>query len=201
MDSLGFSQQDENYNGTGIVDGGHDHSEDPHFWLNLSLAARTVQAIGQTLANADPENQDLYMSNTETFTGKIMELDKAFTDGLRVCGSRDLVTGGHAAFGHLARRYNLEQISVYGLSPDAEPSPKHLAGIVNVVNEKNIRTVFSEELMNPRMTEVLSQETGTRIMTLNPGGNLTAEQWISGVTFIDIMKSNLDTLREGLDCE
>ncbi|MCK5353133.1 zinc ABC transporter substrate-binding protein, partial [bacterium] len=129
------------------------------------------------------------------------QLDEAFLIGLKDCDSRHLVTGGHAAFGHLTQTYGLDQISVYGLSPDAEPTPRHLAGIVSVVKENNVQTIFSEELMNPRMAEVLSQETGARVMVLNPGANLTAAQWREGLTFIGIMNRNLDTLREGLDCE
>jgi len=153
------------------------------------------------MADKDPDNSDLYLANAEAYAGRIKDLDETYMAGLRSCVTRQLVTGGHAAFGHLARRYDLEQVSVYGLSPDAEPSPRHLAGIVSMVKEKNIRTVFSEELMNPRMAEVLAQETGTRIMVINPAGNLSAELWRQGISFMDIMKKNLDVLREGLNCE
>jgi len=201
MDSLGFSNTDERHVSASVADDGQDHGEDPHFWLNLSLSTRAVKMISERLANSDPANRDKYMANTRSYSERLEQLDEVFLIGLKDCDSRHLVTGGHAAFGHLARRYGLEQISVYGLSPDAEPSPRHLAGIVNLVREKNIQTIFSEELMNPRMTEVLSQETGTKIMTLNPAGNLTAVQWQEGLTFIEIMERNLEILREGLYCE
>ena len=59
----------------------------------------------------------------------------------------------------------------------------------------------SEELMNPRMARVLSGETGTKILVLNPAGNLSPDQWQKGATFLDIMESNLGTLREGLHCD
>ena len=201
MDSLGFSQPDENFGPEGVVAGGLDHAEDPHFWLNLSLSARTVEMIGELLAKNDPGNKENYLTEAMEYGLKLLQLDETFKIGLKDCKSRLLVTGGHAAFGHLARRYNLEQVSVYGLSPDAEPSPRHLAGIVQLVKEKKIQTVFSEELMNPRMAQVLSRETGTKVLVLNPAGNLTAEQWQRGITFLDIMESNLETLREGLNCE
>lgn len=180
---------------------GNAHGEDPHFWLDLSLSVGTIKMIGNELSERDPENRDQYMANTVRYTRKLQQLDEAYKTGLKECESRHLVTGGHAAFGHLTRRYGLEQISVYGLSPDAEPTPRHLAGIVSVVKESGVRTIFSEELMNPRMAQVLSRETGARVMVLNPGANLTAAQWREGLAFIDIMSRNLDTLREGLSCE
>ena len=201
MDSLGFSNPDERHVSASIVNDGQDHGEDPHFWLNLSLSTRAVKMIGELLANSDPANRDQYMANTRSYSERLDQLAAAFLIGLKDCNSRHLVTGGHAAFGHLTQTYGLDQISVYGLSPDAEPTPRHLAGIVSVVKENNVQTIFSEELMNPRMAEVLSQETGARVMVLNPGANLTAAQWREGLTFIGIMNRNLDTLREGLDCE
>ncbi len=201
MDSLGFPNNEERYGSVNIVDGGQDHGEDPHFWLDLNLSARTVKRIGHLLAGQDPENKDQYITNALVYSRRLDQLDEVFMAGLKECGSRRLVTGGHAAFGHLTRRYSLEQISVYGLSPDAEPTPRHLAGIVTLVKENNIQTIFSEELMNPRMAQVLSLETGARVMVLIPGGNLTAAQWREGMTFLDIMGRNLNTLMEGLDCE
>jgi len=191
-------------NSPGFPDTGgshQDHGKDPHFWLDLSLAVHTVGMIGELVASRDPENRDSYIANARTYARKLEQLDQEFMTGLKECGSRRLVTGGHAAFGHLTRKYGLEQLSVYGLSPDAEPTPRHLAGIVKAVNDNMVHTVFSEEMMNPRMTQVLSRETGTKIMVLNPGANLTAAQWQEGLTFLEIMARNLNTLKEGLECD
>lgn len=201
MNSPGFESEDITHTEAGVSGAGEDHGEDPHFWLDPSLSERAAWMVGKTLSKNDPENSDSYTTRTLDYAGKLKELDRIFEEGLSNCKSRKLVTGGHAAFGHLARRYGLEQVSVYGLSPDAEPSPRHLAGIVSAVKDNKVRTVFSEELMNPRMAEVLSQETGAKVMTLNPGANLIADQWRRGVTFLDIMKQNLENLREGLGCE
>jgi zinc transport system substrate-binding protein len=153
------------------------------------------------MAESDTLNHDLYISNGRNYSEKLKRLDQEFLTVLSNCESRQLVTGGHAAFGYMALRYGLEQVSVYGLSADAEPSPRHLSEIVSIVEKNHIKTVFSEELVNPRMAKVLSEETGTRVMVLNPAGNLTADQWQKNVNFLEIMKNNLETLREGLRCE
>jgi zinc transport system substrate-binding protein len=192
MDSPGFPK---------TVDGNGDSGKDPHFWLDLSLSARTVQMTGELFADKDPENRDSYIANAQAYALKLKQLDKDFMTGLKGCDSQYLVTGGHGAFGHLTNKYGLKQLSVYGLNPDAEPTPRHLARVVKVVKDNKIKTIFSEELMNPRMTQVLSLETGARVMVLNPGANLTADQWREGLTFLKIMGNNLDTLMEGLECE
>jgi len=175
--------------------------EDPHFWLDLSLSKRTVKMIEELFRGRDPANGNRYAANSGIYATRLDRLDAAFTAGLKQCASRHLVTGGHAAFGYMVRRYGLEQTSVYGLSPDAEPTPRHLAAVVSAVKKYGVSTIFSEELVNPRMAEVLSRETGANVVVLNPGGNLTAAQWREGMTFLDLMGRNLENLREGLHCE
>jgi zinc transport system substrate-binding protein len=201
MDSLGFHNTDEQNSPRTVVDGGDDHGEDPHFWLNLSTTARTVTMIGELLSDHDPSNRSHYISNARGYSEKLLQLDERFRRGLESCRSKHVVTGGHAAFGHLTRKYGLEQVSVYGISPDAEPTPRQLARVVELVKDSGVKTIFSEETMNPKMAQVLSRETGAGIAVLNPAANLTAQQWQQGVTFLDIMERNLENLREGLTCE
>jgi zinc transport system substrate-binding protein len=180
---------------------GEDDHIDPHVWLDLAQAARIVEMMGVFLAEASPASADLYREKAGNYAAKLGNLDKAYMDGLEHCSTRTIVTGGHAAFGHLAQRYGLTQVPLYGISPDAEPSPRHLIQVIKQIREKGIETIFSEEMVNPRLAQVLSEETGARLLVLNPSGNLTAAQWQSGTTFLDLMELNLKSLREGLHCE
>ncbi|UCG39659.1 MAG: zinc ABC transporter substrate-binding protein [bacterium] len=174
---------------------------DPHIWLDLSQAAAIVERTGEVLAGLDPQRADLYRGNAARYAVRLRDLDRDYMAGLKACSTRILVTGGHAAFGHLARRYGLTQEPLYGLSPDAEPSPRQLVRVTRLVREEGVGAVFFEELLNPRLAQVLSEETGTKLMMLNPGANLTARQWSAGTTFLDLMRGNLASLREGLSCE
>ncbi len=108
---------------------------------------------------------------------------------------------GHSAFGYLAERYNLEQVPLYGISPDAEPTPKKLADVVDKARKHDIKVIYFESLASDRMAQVLAQEIGALVLPLNPGPNLTREQIKSGVTFLSLMEKNLINLREGLICE
>ena len=75
-----------------------------------------------------------HMERPLLFAQKLDELDKQYLVALGECRTRKLITAGHSAYGHLAERYGLEQISLYGLSPDSEPTPKQLAGVSRTVN-------------------------------------------------------------------
>ncbi|MDF1536327.1 MAG: zinc ABC transporter substrate-binding protein [bacterium] len=201
MDSSGFAGDDGPDSSKSIVNGGHDQGSDPHFWLDLAQAARAVRITGKILSAKDPGNGEIYTSRAAQYARRLEELDMAFELGLSRCSSTTLVTGGHAAFGHLAKRYGLTQVSIYGLSPDTEPSARHMAAVIKQVRELNVNTVFFEETVNPELARVLSRETGAGMLSLNPVSNLTSAQWQSGTALTDLMEQNLKSLREGLSCE
>jgi zinc transport system substrate-binding protein len=148
----------------------------------------------------DPGNRSFYEANATAYKARLRELDEKFRKGLASCDTRLFVHGGHYAFNYLARRYNLSYVSVYGFSPDAEPSPRHLADIVHEMRLHHIKYVFYEELLQPRMAETIAQETGARLLPLNGGHNVTKEELRNGVTFISLLDRDLDNLKVGLQC-
>jgi zinc transport system substrate-binding protein len=178
-----------------------DHRSDPHLWLDLSQAASMVEEITEALSKADPGGKGLYEANSKKYASRLLELDRLFMETLAKCETRKFVTGGHSAFGSLAERYQLEQIPLYGISPDAEPSPRRLVEIAKTMTREGLSMVFFEELVNPRLAEVLAEETGAGTMILSPAGNVSDDQFRKGTTFISIMQRNLQNLSRGLGCE
>ncbi len=181
---------------------GHDHNGvDPHIWLDFDKAKHIATAIGQALAQADPENSAYFAINTQAYIDGLDSLDRQYREGLADCQSRTIVYGGHYAFGYLAARYNLEYAAAQGLSPDSEPTPSDLIELVNQIRREDISTVFYEELSSPKIAETISEETGAKLVLLSAAHNLSKEDLEAGVSFFDVMEVNLDNLRLGLDCQ
>jgi len=109
--------------------------------------------------------------------------------------------GGHSAFGYLARRYNLKQIALYGLSPDSKPSPRQLVEIVELAKKHKIKIIYFEKYISHELARVIAQEVGAKTLVLNPAANLSRKELESGVTFFDIMERNLKNLKNGLLCQ
>ena len=105
---------------------------------------------------------------------------------------------GHDAFGYLALRYGFEALGIAGLSPDQEPSPAKLAEVADFVVEHGITTIYYEALVNPAVAEVVAQETGATTAVLDPLETLTDSS--SGADYLEVMRSNLATLRSGQNC-
>src|SRR4030066_411367 len=174
---------------------------DPHIWLDFSNAKRMVINILDGFLNKDPSHKDFYLKNAEEYTKKLDELDKRFRDSLASCKKDIIIHGGHFAFGYLARRYHLTYISAYkGFSPDAEPTPGNLIALIKKLEEHDMPYVFYEELLTPKVAEVIARETGARLLMLHGAHNVTKDEMDRGVTFMSLMEHNLNNLRIGLKC-
>ncbi|MBD9700142.1 zinc ABC transporter substrate-binding protein [Flavimobilis sp. GY10621] len=182
------------------ADDGHDHGGvDPHFWLDPTRLALLAPAVAESLAAADPAGADEYRSRADTLVDELTSLDAAFTAGLASCTHRTLVTS-HAAFGHLGQRYDLDQVSVAGLDPDTEPSPRRIREVADVVREAGVPTIFFESAATAKVAEVLAEDAGVTTAALSPLESLTREQAAAGDDYLTIMTANLAALRTGLDC-
>ncbi len=188
---------------TGDGDDGHHHEHgwDPHIWLDFENARKMVISIADAFAQADTPNTKLYKDNAAAYNKQLEELDAEFQKGLAQCATRELIHGGHYAFGYLARRYRLEYHAAYGFSPEAETSPNTMMALTKRVKASGARAVFYEELVLPKTAQAIAGEAGVPLLQLNAGHNVTREQLAGGVNFIGLMRENLENLRTGLGCE
>ncbi len=179
---------------------GHPGAADPHIWLDFSNAVRMVEAVRDGFVKKDPAGRDVYERNAAAAIEELKTLDERFRAGLHDCEKKLLVNGGHFAFDYMAKRYGFRYVSVYGVSPDAEPTAADLARITRLIRQHGLRHLFHEELVNPKLAETLSRESGVSLLKLHPAGNLTREQLDRGETFRTLMEQNLDNLRTGMRC-
>jgi zinc transport system substrate-binding protein len=181
-----------------------EHAEegaaDPHFWLDPSRLAAVGKVVADELAATDPEHADEYAAGAQRLGQQLDELDQEFADGLAACQGAALVTS-HAAFGYLADRYALEQVGISGLDPEAEPSPARLREIGDLVEERGIKTLYSETLVSPKVTETLASDLGVNTAVLDPLEGLSEDATAAGDDYVSVMQANLAALEEGLVCE
>lgn len=183
---------------------GHHHHHggvDPHIWLGFNNAQKMVSNIAEGMVQKDPSYAEEYRKRAIVYNQKLDALDKKYKTGLAECESRDIVYGGHYAFGYLANRYGLSYVSAQGFSPDAEPTAKDLAMLVNQIKGSTLKTVFYEELASPKIAETIANETGAKLILLNGAHNISKEDYNKNVSFLSIMEENLENLREGLGCK
>ena len=171
------------------------HGKDPHFWLSPENVKQMVRNVKDGLVKADPQNAALYERNALQSIDRLSALDQEFRTGLASC-AKDTVLVSHNAFSYLGRDYGFEVIGLSGLSPEAEPTPQQIKGLIDEAKERKLKYVFYETLVDPRVSSAIASEVGAQLLELNPlEGAKDGE-----VTYFSLMRKNLANLRTAMEC-
>nr|WGD90757.1 metal ABC transporter substrate-binding protein [Bacillus subtilis] len=179
--------------------GEHDHSHamDPHVWLSPVLAQKEVKNITAQIVKQDPDNKEYYEKNSKEYIAKLQDLDKLYRTTAKKAEKKEFITQ-HTAFGYLAKEYGLKQVPIAGLSPDQEPSAASLAKLKTYAKEHNVKVIYFEEIASSKVADTLASEIGAKTEVLNTLEGLSKEEQDKGLGYIDIMKQNLDALKDSL---
>ena len=173
---------------------------DEHIWTSPVNAMKLVDVIGDTLAEADPAHADTYHQGAENYKKELEEIDSGFRE---VCANRKrnmIVMGDKFPFRYLADEYQLDYRAAFsGCSSDTEPSAKTIAYLIDKVKEEQIPAVYYLELSSHRVAEIIGEETGAEPLLLHSCHNVTRAQFDAGVTYVQLMRQNIENLRKGID--
>jgi zinc transport system substrate-binding protein len=172
---------------------------DPHVWLDPKLYETMVGQIERALAEAAPADASTFRHNADAYEQQISTLASDYTSGLASCQRTTIVTN-HAAFGYLASEYGLTQVAISGLAPEAEPSAQRFAQLKDLVEREGITTIFTEDLVSPKVAETLANEAGVDTAVLHTLEGLTADEVAAGDDYITQMRENLTRLEDALGC-
>lgn len=169
---------------------GHE-SGDPHIWLNPVYAKIQVQNIADAFSKHDPQNQQYYQSNAESYIEELNLLDSQIRNELSSCNS-DFIAF-HDAFSYFADEYDLHQHTIISSNdPHGEATAKTLENVISTAKELNIKIIFSEETADTRTSQTIAHEIGGKVLVLS-----TLEVASEG-TYISKMTQNLENLQEAL---
>ena len=136
---------------------------DPHWWHDPRNAEAAVKQIRDELIAADPDHGEAYERNARAYLARIKSLD----GGIQACidkvppEERKLVTD-HDAFGYFARRYDIDVVGavIPSQSTQAQPSAGETAKLISLIRRENVRAVFPESSINPKLAQTIARETG-----------------------------------------
>jgi len=169
---------------------------DPHFWLDPVRLSEVAVTFEQAMAEVDPEHAVDYERNLRDLQSDLAALDEEYAAGLARCAVGTVVVS-HDAFGYL-EKYGLHFQAINGLSPDAEPSPAHIAELHDLIESDQITTVFSETLASKQMANTIAEDLGLTTGVLDPIeglGDSTADE-----DYLSLMRNNLHALQEASRC-
>lgn len=197
---LAATEEEDAHEGEEEGDTAHEEGAyDPHIWLDPNNAKIMVSTLLETLIEIAPENEAIFRENAEAYLEELTALDLAFRDLFEKSETQTIYYGGHFVFGYFAKAYGLTTVSPYdGFSPDAEPTPKRIADLIDAMDQAKFKVIYYEELVDPKIARLVAQETGAEMVLLHGAHNLSKEELESGARYLELMQENLEKLKLGM---
>ncbi|WP_416487554.1 metal ABC transporter substrate-binding protein [Brachyspira hyodysenteriae] len=178
----------------------HEGIYDEHIWTSPKNAQLMVTAICNALSEIDADNADIYKSNADKYNQELTVLDEEIRNAVGSSKRKNIVFGDRFPFRYLAEEYGLEYRAPFtGCSSQVDASPKTIAYLINYIKDNKIPYLYYIELSNEKIANTLIEQTGASKLKLHSGQNVSKEEFNSGVTYLSIMRDNLESLKKGLN--
>ena len=177
----------------------HAHSVDEHVWTSPLNAKAISKAIADTFAELDQTNANMFSENYTQYATKLDELHNSFNTFFAGVQNKTLVFGDRFPMVYFANEYGLTCYSAFnGCSTETEASTAKIAELIEIVKTNSLKTVFYMEFSNHKIADSIAESTKTKTAALHACHNVSKKDFRAGVTYIDLMTKNLNTLKEAL---
>ena len=177
----------------------HEPEYDEHVWTSPVNAALICQALCRRLCEIDPAGAAIYEANCAAYVKALEDLDGAFRRVLDHSVRRTLIFADRFPVRYFVEEYGLDYFAAFpGCADDAEPSAKTVAFLIDRVREENVPAVFYIEFSNEKMANIICEDTGCKKLLFHSCHNVTARQLQNGVSYLELMRGNVESLKEAL---
>ena len=172
---------------------------DEHIWTSPVNEIIMTEKICETLSKALPEEKENFQKNAESYISQLKELDNEFRTIVENAKINEIIFADKFPLQYFAKEYGLKYYAAFpGCGSDMEPSAKTIGFLVDKIKEDNIKAVFYLELSSHIVADAIETDTGAKPLQFNSCHNITQKQFDSGVTYVDLMKENVNNLKIAL---
>lgn len=173
---------------------------DEHVWTAPANASEIVKKLNASISKLDGAHAEEYQKNAEAYMKEITDLDQSFRDVIDHAARKEIIVGDRFPFLYFIKEYGLTYYAAFpGCAKDTEADPKTIAFLINKVKADQIPVIFHIELSNQQMSRSIAEATGAKERQLNSIHNVTQKDFDAGVTYVDLMRQNVKTLKEALN--
>ena len=177
-----------------------EHEKDEHIWLSLRNSAEITQVLSDMICEIDSANAEKYKANAENYISALNELDGEYKSAVESASRNVLLFADRFPFRYLVEDYNLEYHAAFsGCSSESEASFQTMAFLIDKTKELNLPVVITIEGSDGSIAEMICKETGAKTVTLDSCQSVSSDDIENGTSYINIMKNNLEILREALN--
>lgn len=177
----------------------HDEEYDEHVWTSPINYIKFINEFNNQIQIVDKKNSEIYEKNANEYIVKLTKLDALIRSIVSESKNKELIFGDRFPFRYFVDEYNLTYRAAFpGCSEDTEASAKTIAYLIDYVQTNQIPVVFHLELSNQKITNTIIETTSAKKLEFHSAHNVSKNEFESGVTYYDIMKKNVENLKEAL---
>ena len=178
----------------------HSHETDEHIWTSPKNEQLMLTAVYDAICEADPENKAVYTKNKDSYNKQLTELDKAYKEAVGNAKNKTIIMADKFPFRYLAEEYGLDFYAAFSsCSDESEPSAAAMTSLISKIKELKIPVVYYLEFSSTKVADTLCSETGASSLMLHSCHNVSKEDLEKGISYVDLMKQNLENLKTALN--
>ncbi|SDI57427.1 metal ABC transporter solute-binding protein, Zn/Mn family [Natribacillus halophilus] len=177
---------------------------DPHIWFDPELWSYAVEGVADGLAELDPENEDDYRANADTYIDEIQELQAWSEAEIENIDeeSRVLVTA-HDAFQYFGDAVGMDVMGLQGISTEAEVGLSDVQGVIDEMIERDINAIFAETSVSDSAVDAVIEGAQEQGHEVENGGALYSDAMgepdTEEGTYVGMYEANVNQIVEALD--
>ena len=168
---------------------------DPHWWHSIKNLQRAARIIADQFEDLDPAGEEYYNERKRNFSERMDKLNRWAKKEIHKIPRRSrILATAHTSFGYFCRDFGFKALAVQGLSSETNADPSHMTAVIKTIKDENIRAIFPEKNVNPKLLDTIIRETG-----ITQGGTLLAgSPAAENPTCEAMMRHNVETIVKAL---
>lgn len=178
----------------------HEHETDEHIWTSPKNAQLMLSAVYDAICKVDPSDKQTYTKNKDAYAKQLSDLDNAYRSAVDNAKNKTIVLADKFPFRYLAHEYGLEFSAAFAAcSDESEPGVSTMIKLTKTIKENNIPAVYYLEFSSTKIADTLCDETGATKLMLHSCHNVSKQDIENNVSYVDLMKQNLENLKVALN--
>lgn len=178
----------------------HEHETDEHIWTSPKNARLMLSAVYNAICEVDPKNSKTYTENKDAYDEQLADLDNDYKTAVDNAKNKTIVLADKFPFRYLAHEYGLDCYAAFSsCSDESEPSVSTMIKLTKRIKENNVPVVFYLEFSSTKIADTLCDETGATKLMLHSYHNVSKQDIENNVSYVDLMKQNLENLKVALN--
>jgi zinc/manganese transport system substrate-binding protein len=129
----------------------------PHFQLDPMNGIKVDKLIAEQLSQLLPERSEVFKNNLKRFSNKVQISLKEWENRMKPFKGLKVVAY-HRIWSYFFRRFGLEYGGTIEIKPGLSPTAKHLANLVDAMNQNNIQLVIQANFYEDRSSKFIEHK-------------------------------------------